>query len=515
MSLKIGIGRLPIGSGGGSAGPNGAPSGLTLTVLSDTSIKLDWTAGSTNQDGHSIERSTDGVTYAEITTVLGATVTYSNTGLTAATLYYYRVRAYKGALYSVYSNVVYDVTGTPVTLPQKLIITPPVYTEEMDSITGWTFVGTGELNTSEKYSGTGSIKLTSASGAISKMSKAVSWDLSANSGKSLRVWVYPHSDSATFANFTIYAGDATLANYFVRNWTGNTNSLAQNKWTLLWNDPNVSNEWAVGAGNPNWNNITYIRIQPAAKASQIRILSFDLLIANEVRKPCVIIGFDDTSESIYLKAYPLIKAKGMVATAYVISNQIGSASRMTAVQLQVLNAHMWDIANHTKDHASLTTLNESQQEADIVDCKNVLDGLGLTRASLHVSYPGGNNDANTLLAMAAVNAKTGRTVGGSGYSMYEQGTYFLGFPFKLNASGPINTTTLAAMKTIIDNCVALNISCMLYFHDIVDSNADISTKWLTSQFSDLLDYIESLNLQTLTIDEYYRLDSGPITVHHK
>jgi hypothetical protein len=91
---------------GGSAGPNGAPSGLTLTVLSDTSIKLDWTAGSTNQDGHSIERSTDGVTYAEIATVLGATVTYSNTGLTAATLYYYRVRAYKGTNYSVYSNVV-------------------------------------------------------------------------------------------------------------------------------------------------------------------------------------------------------------------------------------------------------------------------------------------------------------------------------------------------------------------------------------------------------------------------
>ena len=513
MGIGIAIGNRVGKSSGGAAE---TPTGVTATVISDTEIQLDWTAGSTNEDGFSIERSLDNITYAEIATTLKGVVHYHNTGLTVGTLYYYRVRAYKGALYSAYSNVVYDVTGTPVTLPQKLIITPPVYTEEMDSITGWTFVGTGELSTSEKYSGTGSIKLTSASGAISKMSKAVSWDLSANSGKSLRVWVYPHSDSATFANFTIYAGDATLANYFFRNWTGNTNSLEQNKWTLLWNDPGVSGSgWAVGAGNPNWNNITYIRIQPAAKASQIRILSFDLLIANEVRKPCVIIGFDDTSENTYLKAYPLIKAKGMVATAYVISNQIGSASRMTAVQLQVLNAHMWDIANHTKDHAILTTLNESQQEADIVDCKNVLDGLGLTRASLHVSYPGGNNDANTLLAMAAVNAKTGRTIGGYGYSMYEQGTYLLGFPFKLNANGPINTTTLAAMKTIIDNCVALNISCMLYFHDIVDSNADISTKWLTSQFSDLLDYIESLNLQTLTIDEYYRLNSGPITVHHK
>lgn len=81
-----------------------APSSLALTIVSNTQINLAFTVNSTNRDGHSIERSTDGVNYAEIITVLGATATYNNTGL-SANYYYYRVRAYKGAVYSSYCSV--------------------------------------------------------------------------------------------------------------------------------------------------------------------------------------------------------------------------------------------------------------------------------------------------------------------------------------------------------------------------------------------------------------------------
>ena len=49
MGVGLGLGNylgLSLGSGGGSK-PNGNPSALTLTVLSDTSIKCDWTNGAT------------------------------------------------------------------------------------------------------------------------------------------------------------------------------------------------------------------------------------------------------------------------------------------------------------------------------------------------------------------------------------------------------------------------------------------------------------------------------------
>lgn len=73
------------------------PTLLVATAISDTEIDLAWTNnGTIDYDGVSIERSTDGVTYAEIDTAVAGATTYSDIGLTANTLYYYRIRYYKG-----------------------------------------------------------------------------------------------------------------------------------------------------------------------------------------------------------------------------------------------------------------------------------------------------------------------------------------------------------------------------------------------------------------------------------
>ena len=82
-----------------------APTNLVATAVSDTQIDLTWADNANNESGFRIERGPDGVSFAEIATV-GANVTsYSNTGLTANTTYYYRVRAYNSAGNSSYSNV--------------------------------------------------------------------------------------------------------------------------------------------------------------------------------------------------------------------------------------------------------------------------------------------------------------------------------------------------------------------------------------------------------------------------
>lgn len=81
------------------------------TALSDTSIKLDWTnVAASYYDGHSIERSDDGITYVEVDTALAGTNTFTDTGLTSETQYFYRVRAYKGTDYSDYSAIDSDIT---------------------------------------------------------------------------------------------------------------------------------------------------------------------------------------------------------------------------------------------------------------------------------------------------------------------------------------------------------------------------------------------------------------------
>lgn len=93
-----------------AAVPNGSSHTLYLTVISSSQINLGWTNDSTTEDGISIERSTNGYTWAEIHVTAAAATTYNNTGLTTATRYYYRVRAKLGSLYTEYSNIVSAVT---------------------------------------------------------------------------------------------------------------------------------------------------------------------------------------------------------------------------------------------------------------------------------------------------------------------------------------------------------------------------------------------------------------------
>jgi predicted CXXCH cytochrome family protein len=72
-----------------------APSGLTATAASSTQINLTWTDNSNNETGFKVQRATNSGFTAGLTTFnIGANVTtYSNTGLTASTTYYYRVLA--------------------------------------------------------------------------------------------------------------------------------------------------------------------------------------------------------------------------------------------------------------------------------------------------------------------------------------------------------------------------------------------------------------------------------------
>jgi len=90
------------------AAPTGipaAPGALTATAVSQMQINLAWTDNSNNEDGFKIERSPNGnSSWTQIATVGPNVTTYSNTGLTKNTRYYYRVRAYNVLGNSAYSN---------------------------------------------------------------------------------------------------------------------------------------------------------------------------------------------------------------------------------------------------------------------------------------------------------------------------------------------------------------------------------------------------------------------------
>jgi hypothetical protein len=75
--------------------PN-APSNLAGTATSASQIKLSWTDNSANETGFQIDR-WNGSAWAQIGTVGANVTTYTDSGLSPSTTYYYEVGAYNSA----------------------------------------------------------------------------------------------------------------------------------------------------------------------------------------------------------------------------------------------------------------------------------------------------------------------------------------------------------------------------------------------------------------------------------
>ncbi|XVJ66420.1 MAG: hypothetical protein HEQ40_09775 [Lacibacter sp.] len=83
-----------------------APSNLTASAISTSSIRLNWMDKSNNEDGFEIYRSgSANGTYTLLTTTAANVTSYTDAGLAPGTVFYYRVRAKRNPnLFSAYTN---------------------------------------------------------------------------------------------------------------------------------------------------------------------------------------------------------------------------------------------------------------------------------------------------------------------------------------------------------------------------------------------------------------------------
>jgi len=100
------------------------PMTLTASDQSNTQIDLGWASPLATPTGYYIERSTSsGSGFSQIANIIGSATTYSSTGLTQNTTYYYRIRAYTdpGAT-SAYSSEASDTTQNNASAPTSVSI---------------------------------------------------------------------------------------------------------------------------------------------------------------------------------------------------------------------------------------------------------------------------------------------------------------------------------------------------------------------------------------------------------
>jgi fibronectin type 3 domain-containing protein len=112
-----------------AAVPPAAPSNLTGTVVSGSEIDISWTNNATNASNVLIDRSTDGVHFAQIASVAGTINSYHDTSLSPGVTYYYEVQSSNSAGDSAFSNVFQAATLTAPAPPSNLTATNITTTE--------------------------------------------------------------------------------------------------------------------------------------------------------------------------------------------------------------------------------------------------------------------------------------------------------------------------------------------------------------------------------------------------
>ena len=187
----------------------GRAGGIVLEAVPDTttSTSLRWTDGDLKEDGFKIERSTDGVTFTQITTVGSGVFQYNDTGLTESTEYYYRVREYLGSDDGPYSNVA--ATWTVPSTPTSLTATA---TSSSQIDLAWTDVSTGNTGyvierRSPAGSGTyvqvGTAGATATSYSDTLLTAATQYEYRVAASNPAGLSAYSNADDATTQSATI------------------------------------------------------------------------------------------------------------------------------------------------------------------------------------------------------------------------------------------------------------------------------------------------------------------------
>ena len=123
--------------------PPNAPGNLAATAAGAANIALAWNDHSTDEVGFKIERNSNGGGFSEIAAVGSGVMAYNDAGLSAATMYVYRVRAFTNATASNYSN---EATATTAATNSNLALKKPVAASSTSTVSAKPAVNAVDAN---------------------------------------------------------------------------------------------------------------------------------------------------------------------------------------------------------------------------------------------------------------------------------------------------------------------------------------------------------------------------------
>lgn len=219
----------------------------------------------------------------------------------------------------------------------------------------------------------------------------------------------------------------------------------------------------------------------------------------------VMINFDDSPDSTYLIAYPILSTNQQTASLFPRLDWLNDSGQMTDANLISLYEAGWDIGNHGHNHSSSWT-NKSIKDMEIdVNYADIYLKQYFPRSAKFVAYPYGNYNQTIIDYIKTKGCKMARTTVAGIHD--DHITLNGDNEFKIKSYSVEYTDAAATVTGWIDAAIAVGGLCVLLFHRIVAADA-ISGQYLTADFQTISDYIKTKqtagDLQCVTFSQYYQ-----------
>ena len=386
-----------------------------------------------------------------------------------------------------------------ISMPKNLTTGQVSVFQDFESLAGWTLTegnGSLDLDTVHCLQGKNSIKIISAPGSSTALEKEGPFNLS--SFQVIRLWYYL-PDIASVTGVAIRLSQANDARFLY---------FQSSPYKPGWNSFEVQRAGFQNTNEADWN-VPYdkIKITLRQKGTGIAWASIDRIEGiTALTQPAVCINFDDGYQSIFTNAFPIMQARKIRATSYIVTSYVGQKEMITWDQCRILNNAGWDMGSHSHSHPNLTLLTEAEIDKELTTSRDLLIAQGMSRAANYVAYPYGSCNELVLARMKTNNMPLGRGV------INHYLTSPPNFQYTLEARNIAITTSLADVKRAIDNAIAGGHIITLLFHNIVERPV-VATDWSTADFQELMDYIVLKQIQPLTITQYNELITNETYVY--
>jgi peptidoglycan/xylan/chitin deacetylase (PgdA/CDA1 family) len=223
----------------------------------------------------------------------------------------------------------------------------------------------------------------------------------------------------------------------------------------------------------------------------------------------ITIAFDDGTRSQYDYAFPLMQARGIVGTFYVITDYIRNYTTdeefyMSLEELQAIQNYGNEIGSHSKSHPDFTGLSEEKIREECEISRQVLLDNGFSADNFAYPYGCRNDYTDSIVAEYYR----------SGRSAYDWESPPMQLPIYtwLLTALPGETGSpdvLSQLEMFLDLVESTNGWLIIFFHSIVPGANNELYTISSEDFESFLDLIVSKDIPTITVKQGLELTSPP------